>query len=77
MAPDPSLYKVRGVAAIEALLSGQTETTLSVRGKDRFVVIHDAVYWVTVRLLEGVKKVQVRAQGMDHIISPVGHSWDG
>jgi antitoxin VapB len=23
-----------------------------------------------------VKKVQVRAQGMDRIISPVGHTWD-
>ena len=29
-----------------------------------------------VRLPEGVKKVQVRAQGMDRIISPVGHAWD-
>lgn len=29
-----------------------------------------------VRLPEGVKKVQVRAQGMDRVISPVGHTWD-
>ena len=29
-----------------------------------------------VRLPEGVKKVQVRAPGMDRIISPVGHTWD-
>ena len=28
-----------------------------------------------VRLPEGVKKVQVRARGMDRIISPVGHTW--
>lgn len=28
------------------------------------------------RLPEGVKKVQVRARGMDRIISPVGHSWE-
>ena len=25
---------------------------------------------------EGVKKVQVRARGMDRIISAVGHTWD-
>ena len=25
---------------------------------------------------EGVKKVQVRARGLDRIISPVEHSWD-
>jgi antitoxin VapB len=29
-----------------------------------------------VRLPEGVKKVQVRARGVDPIISPVGHTWD-
>ncbi|MCX7211321.1 MAG: type II toxin-antitoxin system VapB family antitoxin [Burkholderiales bacterium] len=29
-----------------------------------------------VRLPEGVKKVQVRARGVDRIISPVGHTWD-
>ncbi|MBA4176677.1 MAG: AbrB/MazE/SpoVT family DNA-binding domain-containing protein [Leptothrix sp. (in: Bacteria)] len=29
-----------------------------------------------VRLPEGVKKVQVRARGVDRIISPVGHIWD-
>lgn len=29
-----------------------------------------------VRLPEGVKKVQVRARGVDRIISPVGRSWD-
>jgi antitoxin VapB len=29
-----------------------------------------------VRLPEGVKKVQVRAPGVDRIISPVGHTWD-
>ena len=28
------------------------------------------------RLPEGVKKVQVRARGMDRIVSPVGHTWD-
>jgi antitoxin VapB len=28
------------------------------------------------RLPDSVKKVQVRARGMDRIISPVGHSWD-
>jgi antitoxin VapB len=30
-----------------------------------------------VRLPEGAKKVQVRARGVDRIISPVGHTWDG
>lgn len=29
-----------------------------------------------VRLPNGVKKVQVRARGVDRIISPVGHTWD-
>jgi len=29
-----------------------------------------------VRLPEGVKKVQVRARGVDRSISPVGHTWD-
>jgi antitoxin VapB len=29
-----------------------------------------------VRLPDGVKKVRVRASGMDRIISPVGHTWD-
>ena len=29
-----------------------------------------------VRLPEGVKKVQVRARGVERIISPVGHTWD-
>jgi antitoxin VapB len=29
-----------------------------------------------VRLPERVKKVRVRARGMDRIISPVGHTWD-
>jgi antitoxin VapB len=29
-----------------------------------------------VRLPESVKKVQVRARGVDRIISPVGHTWD-
>ena len=29
-----------------------------------------------VRLPEGVKKVQVRARGVDRIISPVGQTWD-
>jgi antitoxin VapB len=28
------------------------------------------------RLPEGVKKVQVRARGVDRIISPVGRTWD-
>lgn len=31
--------KVRGVAAIEAALSHQPEATISVRGKDRYVVM--------------------------------------
>lgn len=29
-----------------------------------------------VRLPDGVKKVLVRARGVDRIISPVGHTWD-
>jgi antitoxin VapB len=29
-----------------------------------------------VRLPEDVKKVQVRARGVDRIISPVGRTWD-
>jgi len=29
-----------------------------------------------VRLPEGVKKVGVRARGVDRIISPVGNTWD-
>ncbi|MCA2969276.1 MAG: type II toxin-antitoxin system VapB family antitoxin [Burkholderiales bacterium] len=29
-----------------------------------------------VRLPDGVKKVRVRARGVDRIISPVGHTWD-
>ena len=29
-----------------------------------------------VRLPDGVNKVQVRARGVDRIISPVGHTWD-
>ena len=29
-----------------------------------------------VRLPEGVKKVQVRARGVERIIAPVGHTWD-
>jgi PHD/YefM family antitoxin component YafN of YafNO toxin-antitoxin module len=36
--------KVRGVAAIEDVLTGQTEATISVRGKDRFVVMDVAQY---------------------------------
>lgn len=36
--------KVRGVAAIEDALTGQTEATISVRGKDRFVVMDMAQY---------------------------------
>ena len=28
------------------------------------------------RLPEDVKKVEVRARGLERIISPVGHSWD-
>jgi len=28
------------------------------------------------RLPMGVKEVQVRARGVDRIISPVGHTWD-
>jgi len=28
------------------------------------------------RLPEGVRKVEVRARGLDRIISPVGHTWD-
>ncbi|MBH9551549.1 type II toxin-antitoxin system VapB family antitoxin [Inhella gelatinilytica] len=29
-----------------------------------------------VRLPDGVKKVQVRARGVERIISPVGRTWD-
>lgn len=29
-----------------------------------------------VRLPEGVKKVHVRARGLDRILSPVGRTWD-
>ena len=36
--------KVRGIAAIEDVLAGQTEATISVRGKDRFVVMDVAQY---------------------------------
>jgi len=36
--------KLRGVAAIESALSDQTEVTISVRGKDRFVVMNIAHY---------------------------------
>ena len=36
--------KVRGIAAIEDVLAGQTEATISVRGKDRFVVMDMAQY---------------------------------
>ena len=36
--------KVRGVAAIEEVLAGQTEATISVRGKDRFVVMDVVQY---------------------------------
>jgi PHD/YefM family antitoxin component YafN of YafNO toxin-antitoxin module len=36
--------KVRGVAAIESALADQTEATISVRGKDRFVVMDIAHY---------------------------------
>jgi antitoxin VapB len=28
------------------------------------------------RLPEGVKKVHVRARGLDRVISPEGHTWD-
>jgi PHD/YefM family antitoxin component YafN of YafNO toxin-antitoxin module len=36
--------KVRGVGAIEAVLADQTEATISVRGKERFVVMDVAQY---------------------------------
>ena len=36
--------KVRGIAAIESALTAQTEATISVRGKDRFVVMDMAQY---------------------------------
>lgn len=36
--------KVRGIAAIEEVLAGKTEATISVRGKDRFVVMDVAQY---------------------------------
>lgn len=36
--------KVRGIAAIESALADQTEATISVRGKDRFVVMDMAQY---------------------------------
>ncbi len=36
--------KVRGIAAIEDVLTRQTEATISVRGKERFVVMDMAQY---------------------------------
>ena len=36
--------KTKGVAAIEAALAGQPEAVVSVRGKDRFVVMELAHY---------------------------------
>lgn len=36
--------KVRGISAIESVLAGQTEATISVRGKDRFVVMEMSQY---------------------------------
>ncbi len=36
--------KTRGVAAIESLLATQPEVMISVRGRDRFVVMHVAHY---------------------------------
>ena len=36
--------KVRGIAAIESALTDQTEATISVRGKDRFVVMEVSQY---------------------------------
>ena len=36
--------KVRGIAAIESVLTDHTEVTISVRGKDRFVVMDMAQY---------------------------------
>ena len=43
------------------------------------VIIHNRSQAVRlpsdVRLPEEVKKVHVRARGMDRIISPVGHTW--
>lgn len=36
--------KVRGIAAIESVLAEHTEATISVRGKDRFVVMDMAQY---------------------------------
>ena len=36
--------KVRGIAAIESALAEQPEATISVRGKDRYVVMDMAQY---------------------------------
>jgi len=36
--------KTKGISAIEALLENQPEATISVRGKDRFVVMDIAHY---------------------------------
>jgi len=36
--------KVRGIAAIETALAEQTEVTISVRGKERYVVMDMAQY---------------------------------
>ncbi|WP_346309137.1 hypothetical protein [Limnohabitans sp.] len=36
--------KVRGVAAIESALQNQSEATISVRGKDRYIVMDVAHY---------------------------------
>lgn len=31
---------------------------------------------VELRMPEGVKRVEIRARGLERIIAPVGHAWD-
>ena len=42
--PTANDLKLRGIAAIEAVLAHQVEATISVRGKERFVVMEMAQY---------------------------------
>lgn len=46
-------------------------TTVFTKGRSQAVRLP-----ADVRLPDGVKKVCVRAQGVDRIVSPVGHTWD-
>jgi hypothetical protein len=53
--------KVRGVAAIEEALNGQTEAIISVRGKQRFVVMEMAHYHYLLECELDAALVQSRA----------------